>query len=91
MPPFKLQAREMAVRSYGARRRRAILLAMAVLRKERGISQSEFKVLVPFATKLFRECLRICGKDERAVAALKMAAAAYRDISGSASEISEGA
>jgi len=77
MPLSKFQARQMAAESYGKEYLRAILISMAVLRKERGISFREFQLLYPFAKKLFRECLRICRKDPRVLDALKRNARIY--------------
>ena len=79
LPLSRVQAREMAARAYGKEHLRAILLAMAILRKERGITHKEFKVLFPFAKRLFRECIEICGaRDRRVLEALRRNARIYR-------------
>jgi hypothetical protein len=81
LPVSKRQAVTMALESYGPRARRSVMLAMAVLRKERGISFREFRTLFPFARELFRECLHVCGsKDPRVLGSLRDHARIYREF-----------
>jgi hypothetical protein len=72
LPLCKSEAATMALKAYGQGAERPIALAMDVLREDRAISYDEFQVMMPFAQRLFRECLRICGpKDKRVIKALR--------------------
>jgi len=63
LPLCKTEAVNMAIESYGRKAWRPVCLAMNILRQERSISFREFQVLFPFAKKLFRECIQICGPE----------------------------
>lgn len=63
LPLCKPEAVYMAIESYGRKAWRPVCLAMNILRHERSISFREFQVLFPFAEKLFRECIQICGPE----------------------------
>jgi len=72
LPLSKREATAMAVEAYGRAAWRPVAVAMAVLRRERAISQREYSVMFPFARNLFRECIRICGtRTPRVVGALR--------------------
>jgi len=72
LPLCKPEAVKMAVEVYGKSSWRSVALAMNVLRKDRAITYHEFQVMMPFARRLFRECMRICGpKDGRVIEALR--------------------
>jgi predicted nucleotidyltransferase len=72
LPLCKPEAVKMAVEVYGKSSWRPVALAMNVLRKDRAITYHEFQVMMPFARRLFRECMRICGpKDGRVIEALR--------------------
>lgn len=63
LPLCKPEAVNMAIESYGREAWRPVCLAINILRKDRSISFREFQVLFPFAKKLFRECIQICGPE----------------------------
>ncbi len=63
LPLCKPEAVNMAIESYGREAWRPVCLAINILQKDRSISFREFQVLFPFAKKLFRECLQICGPE----------------------------
>ena len=67
LPLCKPEAVKMAVEVYGKSSWRSVALAMNVLRKDRAITYHEFQVMMPFARRLFRECMRICGPKNRRV------------------------
>ena len=72
LPLCKPEAVKMAVEVYGKSSWRSVALAMNVLRKDRAITYHEFQVMMPFARRLFRECMRICGpKNRRVIEALR--------------------
>jgi len=72
LPLSKPEAVVMSLEAYGRKAWRPVMLAMNILRKERTISYREFRELFPFARKLFRECIRICGpEDSKVLNALK--------------------
>jgi hypothetical protein len=72
LPLCKSEAAKMALEAYGRSARRPVELASHILRDDRAITSAEFKVMMPFARGLFRECLRICGpKDRRVIDALR--------------------
>ena len=72
LPLCKPEAVKMAVEVYGKSSWRPVALAMNVLRKDRAISYHEFQMMMPFARRLFRECMRICGhEDHRVIEALR--------------------
>lgn len=72
LPLCKPEAVKMAVEVYGKSSWRSVALAMNVLRKDRAITYHEFQVMMPFARRLFRECMRICGpKNRRVIEALQ--------------------
>jgi len=81
LPRCKSEAVKMALNAYGPSARRAVDLAIHVLRDDRAISFQEFQVMMPFARGLFRECLRICGpKDARVIETLRNQAGIYRRL-----------
>ncbi|MBW1699612.1 MAG: nucleotidyltransferase domain-containing protein [Deltaproteobacteria bacterium] len=66
---------------YGKSSLKPVVLAMDVLRNDRAITYCEFQVMMPFARKLFRECIRICGpKNQAVIKALRREADIYRRI-----------
>ena len=67
LPLCKPEAVKMAVEVYGKSSWRSVALAMNVLRKDRAITYHEFQVMMPFARRLFRECMRICEPRNRRV------------------------
>ncbi len=72
LPLCKPEAVKMTVEVYGKSSWRSVALAMNVLRKDRAITYHEFQVMMPFARRLFRECMRICGpKNRRVIEALQ--------------------
>lgn len=72
LPLCKPEAVKMAVEVYGKSSWKSFALAMNVLRKDRAITYHEFQVMMPFARRLFRECMRICGpKNRRVIEALR--------------------
>jgi predicted nucleotidyltransferase len=72
LPLCKSEAARMALDTYGRSARRPVELAIHILRDDRAITSDEFKVMMPFARGLFRECLRICGpKDARVIETLR--------------------
>jgi predicted nucleotidyltransferase len=82
LPLSKRQAVAMAVKSFGPDARRPVMLAMAILRKERGIYHREFQHMFPFARRLFRECLRVYGpRDPELLGALRAQARLFRELS----------
>jgi predicted nucleotidyltransferase len=80
LPLTKHDLKEMAVEVYGKESEKAITLALQVLREDRAIDDAEFDVMFPFARRLFRECIRVCGKRNRGVIeALRRNAAIYKN------------
>lgn len=61
LPRTKLEARAMALTTYGRKVWRPLMLASSILRNERSITDKEFRLLFPLARDLYRECLGICG------------------------------
>jgi len=81
LPLCKSEAAKMALKAYGPSARKPVDLAIRVLRDDRAISFHEFQVMMPFARRLFRECLRICGpKDARVIKTLRHQADFYRSL-----------
>ena len=79
LPLTKHELREMAAKVYGKDSEKAIVLALKVLREDRAIDDKEFRIMFPFARRLFRECIRICGKNNpRVIQALRSNADLYR-------------
>jgi len=79
LPLCKPEAVKMAVEVYGKSSWRSVALAMNVLRKDRAITYHEFQVMMPFARRLFRECMRICGpKNPRVIEALQREADIFK-------------
>ena len=79
LPLCKPEAVKMAVEVYGRTSWRSVALAMNVLRKDRAITYHEFQVMMPFARKLFRECMRICGpRNRRVIEALQREADMFK-------------
>ncbi len=64
LPLGKSDVIRMTGQSYGTKAWRPVCLAMNILRKDRAIYFREFKVLMPFAENLFRECIQICGTED---------------------------
>ena len=86
LPLTKHDLKEMAVEVYGRDSEKPIALALQVLREDRAIDDTEFHILFPFARRLFRECIRVCGRgNPRVTEALKQNAAIYKKRSGSLS------
>lgn len=82
LPLCKSEAVKMALKAYGPSARRPVDLAIHVLKDDRAITSDEFKVMMPFARGLFRECLRICGpKDARVIETLRHQAGICRRLS----------
>ena len=80
LPLTKHDLKEMAVEVYGKEPEKAITLALQVLREDRAIDDTEFHLMFPFARRLFRECVRICGRRNRLVIeALRRNAAIYKN------------
>ena len=81
LPLCKPEAVKMAVEVYGKSSWRSVALAMNVLRKDRAITYHEFQVMMPFARRLFRECMRICGpKNRRVIEALRREADIFKRL-----------
>ena len=81
LPLCKPEAIKMALEAYGKSSYRPVALAMNVLRKDRAITYHEFQVMMPFARRLFRECIRICGhRDRRVIEALQREADIFKRI-----------
>jgi hypothetical protein len=81
LPLSKPEAIGMSVKAYGRDVWRPVALAMSVLRKDRSISHREFQVMFPFARRLFRECIRVCGRGNHEVLeVLRQHAEFYRKI-----------
>ena len=81
LPLCKPEAVKMALEAYGQSAWRPVALAMNVLRKDRAISYHEFRMMMPFARRLFRECLRICGpKNGRVIESLRHEADVHRRL-----------
>jgi len=79
LPLCKPEAVKMAVEVYGKSSWRSVALAMNVLRKDRAITYHEFQVMMPFARRLFRECMRICEpKNPRVIEALQREADIFK-------------
>jgi len=79
LPLTKHDLKEMAVEVYGKERERAIALALQVLREDRAIDDTEFRIMFPFARRLFRECIGVCGRGNlRVTEALRRNAAIYK-------------
>jgi predicted nucleotidyltransferase len=81
LPLCKPEAVKMAVEVYGKSSWRSVALAMNVLRKDRAITYLEFQVMMPFARRLFRECMRICEpRNRRVIEALQREADIFKRI-----------
>jgi len=81
LPLTKHELRAMAQGAYGNDSEKPVSLALQVLREDRAIDDREFRVMFPFARKLFRKCMRICGgsNNPRVVQALRSCAEIYRN------------
>jgi len=83
LPMTKHDLKEMAVEAYGKESEKAITLALQVLREDRAIDDTEFYIMFPFARRLFRECIRVCGRGNlRVTEALKRNAVIYKKRGG---------
>jgi predicted nucleotidyltransferase len=72
LPLTKRELRAMSAKTYGKDSEKAVMLALQVLREGRPIDDKEFRVMFPFARRLFRECMRICGRtNPRVIQALR--------------------
>jgi|GEM_PF-1658685 predicted nucleotidyltransferase len=81
LPLCKPEAAAMALDVYGRHAYKPVALTMNVLRKDRAITYHEFQVLFPFAQRLFRECLRICGHENpKVIEALRYNAEIYKRL-----------
>lgn len=81
LPLCKSEAGKMAVKAYGPRVLTPVSLVIDVLRDDRAITYDEFRVMMPFARELFRECLRICGPgDRKVIEELRNQAEIYRRL-----------
>ena len=79
LPLTKHDLKEMAAEVYGRDSEKPIALALQVLREDRAIDDNEFHILFSFARRLFRECIRVCGRGNlRVTEALKRNAAIYK-------------
>ena len=79
LPLTKRELRAMVVESYGEDSEKPVSLALQVLREDRAIDDKEFYVMFPFARRLFRECMSICGrKNPRVMQVLRSHAEIYR-------------
>jgi predicted nucleotidyltransferase len=80
LPLTKHDLREMAVKIYGKEWERTIALALQVLREDRSIDDTEFRIMFPFARKLFRECVKVCGrKNPLVIEAIRSDVAIYKN------------
>ena len=78
LPLGKTDLTAMTHKAYGKVEEELTNLAVEVLRKDRAITADEFRRMLPFARRLFKECLHICGHDHPAVIeSLKNHAALY--------------
>jgi predicted nucleotidyltransferase len=81
LPLTKHDLKEMAVEVYGKGSEKAITLALEVLREDRAIDDTLFHIMFPFARRLFRDCIRVCGKrNRRVIEALRRNAAIYKNL-----------
>lgn len=81
LPLCKREATAMALEAYGRSVWRPVALAMNVLRNDRAITYHEFQAMFPFARKLFRECMRICGpRNPKVIEALRFNANMYKRL-----------
>ena len=72
LPLSKHELVTMSLEAFGESAKEPVALAMDVLRQDRAIDYSEFQVMMPFARRLFRECIRICGtRNPRVICALR--------------------
>lgn len=72
LPLSKHELVTMSLGAFGESAKEPVALAMDVLRQDRAIDYSEFQVMMPFARRLFRECIRICGtRNSRVICALR--------------------
>jgi hypothetical protein len=79
LPLTKREIQAMVVESYGEDSEKPVSLALQVLREDRAIDDKEFYVMLPFARRLFRECIGICGRNNpRVMQALRSHAEIYR-------------
>jgi predicted nucleotidyltransferase len=86
LPLTKRDLKKMGIQVYGKDSEKPIDLALQVLRDDRAIDHTEFRIMFPFARRLFRDCLRICGRGNlRVTEALKQNAAIYKKRRGSLS------
>jgi predicted nucleotidyltransferase len=80
LPLTKHDLREMAVKVYGKEWERTIALALQVLREDRAIDDTEFRTMFPFARRLFRACVKVCGrKNPLVIEAIRSASAIYKN------------
>jgi predicted nucleotidyltransferase len=80
LPLTKHELRANALETYGKGSEKAVTLAFHVLREDRAIDDREFFVMLPFARRLFRECMRICGRNNpRVIRALRSNADLHRN------------
>jgi predicted nucleotidyltransferase len=87
LPLTKHELRAMAKEAYGEDSEKPISLALEVLREDRAIDDKEFRVMFPFARRLFRECIRICGRNNQKV---KQAIRSFAEIYGSHEKMRRG-
>lgn len=81
LPLTKHDLEKMAVGAYGKEWQRPISLALEVLREDRAIDDKEFDIMFPFARKLFRECVEICGrKNPKVMEAIRSHVAIYKSL-----------
>ena len=82
LPLVKSDAVRMSIEAYGRSSCRPVALSMNVLKRDRNIRFNEYKVMFPFSRKLFRECIRICGrKNHEVMKALRDNAEFYKQLS----------
>lgn len=63
LPLGKADLPDMVGQAYGKIDEEVTNLALEVLRKDRAITADEFRQLLPFAKRLFKECIHICGHE----------------------------
>jgi predicted nucleotidyltransferase len=67
LPLGKTDLPAMTRQAYGNIDEEVTNLALEVLRKDRAITADEFRQMLPFARRLFKECIHICGHNNPAV------------------------
>jgi len=67
LPLGKTDLPAMIRQAYGKIDEEVANLALDVLRKDRAITADEFRRMLPFAKRLFKECIHICGRNNPAV------------------------